>query len=298
MTPGIHAMLYALFDAEEQLDRAAMRRQVEIALASGAHGVCALGLATEVAKLRVEERRRLMHWVAEDVAGRAPIGFTIYGSSVGEQVEEVAAAQAAGAAWVILQPPMVGSFSGREFLRFFGRVADRTDLPVAIQNAPAYFGGRGLAAQELADLVAAHPNVRAVKGEGPVVDIRALIELTEGRLPVLNGRGGLELTDNLRAGCIGMILATDTIDRTVAIYERFRAGDEAGADALYADTLATIVFIMQSLESLVCYGKRIYAARAGHTVHDRAPSMQPTDFGAKLVTRHAAALGPFPRSGA
>ncbi|RUZ31329.1 dihydrodipicolinate synthase family protein, partial [Mesorhizobium sp. M7A.F.Ca.US.003.02.1.1] len=36
---GIHAILYALFDANEQLDRAAMRRQVEICLAKGVHGM-------------------------------------------------------------------------------------------------------------------------------------------------------------------------------------------------------------------------------------------------------------------
>ncbi|MGQ2925208.1 MAG: hypothetical protein ACT6RL_03760 [Neoaquamicrobium sediminum] len=35
----------------------------------------------------------------------------------------------------------------------------------------------------------------------PVTDIAELIECTEDRLPVFNGRGGLELVDNLRAGC-------------------------------------------------------------------------------------------------
>ncbi|RUY36565.1 dihydrodipicolinate synthase family protein, partial [Mesorhizobium sp. M7A.F.Ca.US.001.04.1.1] len=57
---GIHAILYALFDANEQLDRAAMRRQVEICLATGVHGMAALGLATEVAKLTEAERRTIM----------------------------------------------------------------------------------------------------------------------------------------------------------------------------------------------------------------------------------------------
>ena len=60
MTPphlhGIHAILYALFDTEERLDRAAMKRQLEASIASGAHGVAALGLATEVAKLSARER--------------------------------------------------------------------------------------------------------------------------------------------------------------------------------------------------------------------------------------------------
>ena len=104
-----------------------------------------------------------------------------------------------------------------------------TSLPVAIQNAPAYMG-RGLTADEIRDLVTQHPNVKLLKGEGSVVDIKAVIEATEGRIPVLNGRGGLELTDNFRAGCAGMILAPDTIDKQVAIWRALRAGREAEAE--------------------------------------------------------------------
>ena len=52
MFPGIHAIAFALFNADETLDRAAMRRQTEICLASGVDGMAALGLATEVSKLQ------------------------------------------------------------------------------------------------------------------------------------------------------------------------------------------------------------------------------------------------------
>ena len=89
MQRGVHAILYAFFDADERLDRAAMRRQVELCLEVGIAGVAALGLATEVSKLSFEERRTVMDWVSADVAGRVPLGFTIYGQSVGEQIAMV-----------------------------------------------------------------------------------------------------------------------------------------------------------------------------------------------------------------
>ena len=89
MFPGIHAIAYALFHDDETLDRAAMRRQTEICLAAGVDGMAALGLATEVSKLREAERRSIMDWVAEDVAGRVPVAFTIYGNSVAEQVAQI-----------------------------------------------------------------------------------------------------------------------------------------------------------------------------------------------------------------
>lgn len=289
---GIHAIAFALFDAQERLDRAAMKRQTEICLGLGVHGMAALGLATEVSKLSLAERRTVIDWVAEDVAGKVPLAFTMFGGSVAEQVEQVKAAEAAKADWVILQPPMVGSFGAAEYIRFFGRIAEATSLPVAIQNAPAYMG-RGLSSEDIRELVRQHPNICLIKGEGPATDIQQLISVTEGRLPVMNGRGGLELADNLRAGCVGLLLAPDTIDYALRAYNRFLAGDAEGAEEAYREVLPAIVFIMQSIESLLCYGKRIFGARAGIEIHDRSPAQRPSAFGLELVKRYAGQLGPY-----
>ena len=293
---GIHAILYALFDDAEQLDRTAMRRQTEFCLGAGVHGIGALGLATEVAKLTEAERGRLMDWLAEYNAGRVPLFFTIFGASVAEQVAQLRRAEAAGADWVILQPPPVGSFGAAEYIAFFGRVAAETALPVGIQNAPAFFG-RGLAHGEIAALVEQHPNIRVLKAEAPAVEIERLVATTGARVPVLNGRGGLELMDNLRAGCVGLILAPDIIDHAVLAYARYRAGDIDAAEAAYARLLPAASFAMQSIESLLCYGKRIMGLRAGIAIHDRAPAQRPTDFGLQRAAEHARRLGPWPAAG-
>ena len=73
-----------------------------------------------------------------------------------------------------------------------------------------------------------------------------------------------------------------------------QSGDHATADADYARILPAITFSMQSIESLICYGKRIFAARAGMDVFDRSPALRPTTTGLNLVARHANALGPYP----
>jgi len=151
--------------------------------------------------------------------------------------------------------------------------------------------GRGLTADEFSELTRQHPNICLLKGEAPATEIRQFIELTEGLVPVFNGRGGLELTDNLRAGCAGLILAPDLIDHAVRIYNLFRTGDEAAAERDYAAILPAIVFVMQSLESLICYGKRLFAARAGIVAHDRAPALRPTPFGLAAIQRFAKQLG-------
>ena len=91
------------------------------------------------------------------------------------------------------------------------------------------------------ELIRQHPNVSLLKGEGPALTIRRMIEETEGRLTVFNGRGGLELPDNLRAGCAGLIPAPDCFDRQIRIFELMRSGkpeDEAAADKAAADEAA------------------------------------------------------------
>lgn len=289
---GIHAILYALFDSDEKLDRNAMRRQVELCLASGVHGMAALGLATEVSKLSEHERLAVMEWIVEDTAGRVPVALTIFGSSVEEQVRQARHAANVGADWLILQPPMVGQFAAREYMQFFGRVADQTDLPVAIQNAPALMG-RGLSATDIRDLVQQHPNIQLVKGEGPVIDIAALIEVTDGRLPVFNGRAGLELPDNLRAGCRGLILAPDCIDYAVRVYEFFCDGWEQHAEDDYRRMLPAVVFTMQGIENLLCYGKRLFGERSGIPIYDRAPALRPNGAGLAMTKRYADDLGAF-----
>ena len=290
---GIHCVLYAFFDAHEQLDRAAMRHQTDAVIKAGVAGVTVLGLATEVTKLSANERKQVMLWAAEDVAGRVPLSITINGTSVAEQIDQLKAAESAGADWLILQPPSVGTYPASEYIDFFGRVADAAKVPVAIQNAPAYFG-RGLSADEIHTLFTRHPALKIIKGEGPAVDIALMVKTVGSDIPVFNGRGGLEMLECLRAGCAGLILAPDLVDRAVACFASYKAGDEVQAEALYRGSLPAIVFIMQSLESLILHGKRLFAARAGlGDVYDRSPATRPTAFGLAIIERFARDLGPF-----
>lgn len=289
---GIYAIVYALFDAAERLDEAAMRRQVRLCLDSGVHGMAALGLATEVAKLTEAERCQIMDWVADETAGRVPLAFTIFGASVAEQVAQIRHAEKVGADWVILQPPMAGRYGAGTYLDFFARVMEATTLPVAIQNAPAFLGF-GLTASEVERLRARCPNFVLIKAEGTIVEIAQLMEATERRLPVFNGRAGLEMIDNLNAGCRGFILAPDCIDHAVRIYEHFRAGEIEEAEAIYRSILPSITFVMQGIEHLVGYGKRLYGLRSATPIHDRQPALAPSQAGETVAAGYATQLGPL-----
>lgn len=289
---GIWPILYAFFTRAGGLDRAAMRAQARAVLAAGAPGMAVLGLATEVGKLSPAERRQVVEWAAEDLGGRIPLAVTIFGATPEEQSAAVAQAAANGAAWVVLQPPRRPEISETELLDFFGRVIERAPIPAGIQNAPDLIG-IGLGPSAIAELARRHANFTVLKGEGPATLIARVVEETEGKLAVFNGRGGLELPDNLRAGCAGLIPAPDCFEAQIAIYEAMRRGDEAAAEQRYGEILPAIVFVMQSIDHLLCYGKRLTAARLGLEVFDRDPGLLPTAFGEAAVARFARALGPM-----
>lgn len=290
---GIYPMQYAFFGRNGNLDRAATRRQVDVAVASGAHGVAVLGLATEVNKLSVDERFTLVDWVAEDLAGRLPLVVTVAGATVEAQQSLARHAARAGAAWLVLQPPPERGKPQGYYIDFFAQVMASTDRPVAIQNAPEYTG-IGLSDDELVALAGGFPHFRLIKAEGSATAVRSTIEALPG-FRVLNGRGGLELMDNLRAGCSGMIPATDSFDYQVRIFEAIAAGHIDEAAQLYQRILPAVVFVMQSLDALICYGKRLAALRMGAVgeVVDRAPAMEPSEFGLECLRRYAEDLGPL-----
>lgn len=286
---GVHAVLFALFDAQEALDHGAMKAQVDYCVETGCHGITVLGLATEVLKLSFAERCALVETTARANGGRLPLSVTIAGNSVGEQVALAACAEAAGADWLILQPPMVGSYGADVYLDFFARVATSTALSVAVQNAPQYLG-RSLSGEDLVRLKQRAPNLAAVKAEDAALGLARILEIAGESLAVVGGRGGLEMTDALRIGCRGFVLAPDIAPVAARIFDLWQTGRHAEAEALYAAALPAATFVMQSLEHLITYGKRIFGLNAGIAIHDRAPCLPVQPIGLSIAGQWAETL--------
>jgi 2-keto-3-deoxy-L-arabinonate dehydratase len=294
MKRGVHAILYAFFDEHERLDRASMRKQVELCLDAGVAGIAALGLATEVAKLTFEERCALMDWVSEDNGSRLPLGFTIFGQSVAEQTALVRHAERAGADWLILQPPQTGNYAADEYISFFSRVMSATALPIAIQNAPQYLG-RGLSADDIKRLRDRHANFALIKSESSAAETANLIKIAGPDFKVFNGRGGMALLECLDAGCEGFLLAPDIADLCAEVMRLAESGKRAKAENAHAALLPAIAFVMQSIEHLICYGKRLFALRAGLDVYDRGPALRPGKANLDRLAQLKEQLGQFPQ---
>ncbi len=284
---GIYPILYAFWDETDRLDRAAMAAQVEHCIAAGAHGIAVLGLVTEVHKMDVNERLHLVEMVGELIDGRVPYAVTIGEPSLPGQISFARAAARAGADWVILQPPAIKGTGQDDLIRFFGGVADAVDIDVAVQNNPVNLDV-SMSVQGLIELNRQHPNISILKGEGFSVDIAKVIEGSGGAFQVFGGHGGIEFPALLRSGGRGLIPAPDFLAAQVALYNNWKRGSIAEAEAIHRALLPAIVFMSRSVPGMLCYGKRLFARQLGIAeIHERGPALTPTPFGLSEMQRFA-----------
>jgi 2-keto-3-deoxy-L-arabinonate dehydratase len=291
---GVYPILYCYFDRAGRVDDGVMRAQIEACLALKPHGLAVLGLATEITKLSEDEKLGLIDLTLRTVAGRVPVAVTIGGPREDERLRLIARARAEGASWLILQPAPDAVSSEDALIASFSAMMGAADMPVAIQHAPQWLGA-ALSSRGFNLLRARHPGFTLLKGEGSALETEKLHEETGRSFAIFAGRAGVEWPDMLRGGAAGLIPAPELLDVMLGIYDRMRGGDEDGAEALYAQALPAVSFIMQGIASLHTYGKRALAARLDlGEVHDRAPFEPPTALGLSILKARMAFAGKWP----
>ena len=289
---GLYPMTLAFFDSDDRVDLDTMRREIQAVAAHRPDGIGVLGLATEVNKLSLTERHQVVECVAGTLGGELPLSVTVAENTVAGQIAFAREAVDAGASWVILQPPPVKDISELELQRFFGRVAERVDVPIGIQNAPMYLG-IGLSSAGLVSLNRQHPNVAILKTEDSPLEIARTVEETDGALDVFAGRGGLEMPELMRAGCVGCIPGVEVCDRLIRVSRLLEEGDEAAAQVVYREAEPVIVFLEQSINHFVTFSRELMARRLGlgRVAHRLGTEVPP--FAVTLLDRFRDELGPL-----
>ena len=291
---GIFPIIYCFFNKNNTLDKKLILEEIELIKKIGSNGIASLGLATEVNKLSFNEKKFIIELVAENCVGSIPIAVTIQGSSFHEYIKLIDVAKNNQADWIILQPLIKKNTTDKDCYNFFKKLIPYAgDTIVGIQNAKEYLGV-GLKSKDIIKLYKTYDNFRAIKGESSAALIQSEISKYPKDLRVFNGRGGQEIIDNFIVGCRGIVPALENADNFIKIYKYIQNKKFDNAHKEYMKILPSIVFIMQSINSLVCYGKRICAYRMGvKTIYDRSPGMIPTSFGLRKSKEIAKNLGLF-----
>ena len=292
---GIFPIIYSFFNKNNSLDLKLMKEQIQLINKIGSNGIACLGLATEVQKLSFKEKKIIIELIANNCNYKIPTAITIQGNTFNEYVKLIEVARFNQASWIILQPLLKTQNNSEEHCyNFYKKLIPYTkDTIVGIQNAIEYIGV-GLTPKKILKLYKSFPNFRVIKGEASSVFIQKEISQYPKDLYIFNGRGGQEIVDNFIIGCKGIVPCLDGADRFIKIYKLIQKNNIVSANKEYKNILPTIVFIMQSINTLVCYGKRICAYRMGvSNVYDRKPFLSPTDYGIKKSKEIAKQLGRF-----
>ncbi len=288
-------MTYCFYNKNNSIDIRAMSDQISLIKKLGSHGIACLGLATEVNKLDFIEKKKIIEIVADISNGTLPMVVTISGKNIKEYKKLIEVAEYYNVSWIVFQPMLKKNITDKDCFNFFNKIIGAVDNKtlVGIQNAKEYIGV-GLESPQIRKLYKKYTNFRAIKGEASAILIQNEIKKYPKNLKVFNGRGGQEIIDNFLAGCSGIIPSLDGTDVFLNIYKLFQQKKISEARRIYKKILPSIVFSMQSIDSLVCYGKRICAYRMGmKKIYDRKPGLIPSSFGVKLAKEFADELGRF-----
>ena len=136
---GILPVAPTPFHEDGAVDEDGMRRVLDCKIDQGVDAICILANYSEQFLLSDAERATLMRISLEHVPGRVPVIVTVSHFRIDTVVERARAAQAMGAALVMMVPPYHGVglvLAEAGIFEHFQAVSDAIDIPIMVQDAP------------------------------------------------------------------------------------------------------------------------------------------------------------------
>ncbi len=223
---GVYPILVTPFDEESQIDEESLRRLIDFNLDAGVHGL-GVALGSEVYKLTEAERARMTRIVVDQVAGRVPVVINTGANGTDLAVHYSRMAHENGADSLMVLPPSFFPAGADEVLAYYRAISDAVPLPIFVQDVAASPISAGLARR----LAEECEWVQYIKVESfPVVEkVAAMSEEAGDVLTIFGGAGGGYFIEEMRRGSVGTMPFCTQPEAFVDIWNRVRAGDEAGA---------------------------------------------------------------------
>ena len=213
---------------------------IEWQIAEGINALVVAGTTGEASCLTDEEHKAIIKYCVDKVAGRVPV---IAGSGANDTAYAISLTQYAcevGADAMLLITPYYNKATQKGMIASFEAVADISTKPCILYNVPSRTGCNLLPAS-VAKL-AKHPNIVAIKEAcGNISQIAQVAALCGDEIDIYSGNDD-QIVPILSLGGKGVIsVLSNVVPRdTVAICDKFFAGDVKGAAALQLQYLPLI----------------------------------------------------------
>ncbi len=229
---GVMPALLTPFDAQQNIDRASLRRLVRFNIEQGVDGVYVGGSTGEAFVQSLSEREEVLEIVAEEAKGKITLIAHVGCVSTAESQQLAAAAKRYGFDAVSAVTPFYYPFSFEEHCDHYRAIIDSADgIPMVVYNIPALSGVK-LTLEQINQLVTL-PGVGALKQTSGDLYQMEQIRRAHPELLLYNGYDEI-FASGLLAGADGGIGSTYNIMawRYLGIVQALKEGDTAKAQQL------------------------------------------------------------------
>lgn len=229
---GVMPALLTPFDAQQNIDRASLRRLVRFNIEQGVDGVYVGGSTGEAFVQSLSEREEVLEIVAEEAKGKITLIAHVGCVSTAESQQLAVAAKRYGFDAVSAVTPFYYSFSFEEHCDHYRAIIDSADgIPMVVYNVPALSGVK-LTLEQINQLVTL-PGVGALKQTSGDLYQMEQIRRAHPELVLYNGYDEI-FASGLLAGADGGIGSTYNIMawRYLGIVQALKEGDTAKAQQL------------------------------------------------------------------
>jgi 2-keto-3-deoxy-L-arabinonate dehydratase len=153
-------------------------------------------------------------------------------------------------------PPCFVKPDQQNLYDYYRQIGEAVSIPIVIQDAPQLTGVAMFPAL-WARLAADVPTIQYVKAEGTPGGpaITETIRLTEGKLRMFSGWGGLGAIAAFERGAVGSMPAPNFTRLFADVQRLYESGDIAGAETRFAGELPYSLWAMQSIDFSVASAK-------------------------------------------
>ena len=236
---GIIPPIVTPMNADESVNIAELRNQVERQIAGGVHGIFPFGTNGEGYILSMKEKEEILEAVIDQVKGRIPVYAGTGCISTQDTVYMSKRAEELGADVLSIITPSFAVASQKELYDHYVEVAKHVNIPIVLYNIPPRTGNK-LLPETVAKLAKDVDVIMGAKdSSGDRDNLKAYIDLTrelDKDFSVLAGNDGSILTCLKEGGAGGIAGRANLWPETVAsIYNYFVAGDLEKAEAAQAE---------------------------------------------------------------
>ena len=222
------------------VDWNALERFIEFQIESGINALVAVGTTGESATLSPDERKAIIKFTVDRVAGRIPVIAGVGTNNTAHVLDYARSACDSGADALLVVTPYYNKATQSGLLAHYTAIADVSTKPMILYNVPSRTGCNLL--PETVAKLAEHPRIAAIKeASGSMSQAVEIFARCGDQIDVYSGEDGLTVP-MMAMGGIGCISVLSNVVPKLAVEmtDKALAGDFAGAAELQCRTLPLI----------------------------------------------------------